>query len=208
MKKIVVLIFLASSLFAAAQKKKKTIAVAKVVPILVTKVGNDSAEILKNNFYLVVANGDKKDTLSLKTYQAKPNPTACSLKSFSAKGTLLHYVTWTELSTTETNLKKEETTTSETQIWNPATKTLVIGNTNSVTKIKETVFLDKLKNASETQERIKRSGYELILIGEDFLLKDKASETKYTYNATSQKYEVFRMPAPVSTKQVTKKKKL
>lgn len=205
MKKIILLLFLLLSSIGFSQKKKK--AVPAIVPIVVAKSGNDSAEIIKNNFYLFVANGTKKDTLLLKTFTTKGNPILCTLKSFTTKGTPLYYVTWSESSSLDTNLKKEETTTTESQIWNPATKTLVIGNTNTVTKIRETVFLDKLKNASETQERIRRSGYELILLGEDFLLKDKASETKYTYNALTSKYEVFRLPPPVVTKQVVKKKK-
>lgn len=207
MKKIVLFAFLISSVIATSQKKKKSVAVPKIVPIVVTKSGNDSAEIIKNNFYLFVANGATKDTLTLKSYTAKPNPTLCTIKNFTAKGTSLYFVTWSEVNVVETNLKKEETTTTESQIWNPATKTLVIGNTNAVTKIRETVFLDKLKNASETQERVKRSGYEFILQGEDFLLKDKASETKYVYNNTLGKYEVYKKPAAPVVNQPVKKKR-
>jgi hypothetical protein len=204
MKKIFVLAIVLLSTIGFSQKKKK-VATPAIVPIVLVKSGNDSAEIIKNNLYLFVANGAKKDTMLLKTYTVKGNPTLCSIKKYTAKGTPLYYVTWSEVTVEETKLKKEETTAIESQIWDPATKTLVIGNTSAVTKIRETVFLDKLKNASETQERIRRSGYELILLGEDFLLKDKSSETKYTFNVTTMKYEVYK--APVAAKPVPTKKK-
>ncbi|MEO8234631.1 MAG: hypothetical protein ABI549_04385 [Flavobacterium sp.] len=188
-----------------SQKKKKTEAV--IPNIVITKSGNASAEISKNNFYLFVTNGVKKDTLLLKKYDVKGTPTLCSIKNYTTKGTPMYYVTWTENNIVETKLKKEETTVVESQIWNPGTKILQIANTYSTTKIKEIVFLDKLKTASETQERTRKSGYEFVFLGEDFSLKDKSSDTKYTYNTTSMRYEVAKPNIPVATKPTKKKRK-
>ncbi|GAQ49035.1 hypothetical protein FPK15_contig00024-0032 [Flavobacterium psychrophilum] len=105
----------------------------------------------------------------------------------------MYLVSWTEKLITETKLKTEDNLITESQIWNPATKNLLVGNTQTVTKIKEIIFLDKLKTASETQEKIRRSGYEFTFLGgEEFSLSDKYSNTKYSYNPTSMKYEIFR----------------
>ena len=85
-------------------------------------------------------------------------------------------------------------------------KTLIITNTQTVAKIKEIVFLDKMKTASETQEKTRRSGYEFTFLGgEDFSLSDKSSSTKYSYNPTSMKYEVAK--AKVATPTPKKKRR-
>ena len=189
-----------------SQKKKKAEAV--VPNVVIAKSGNASAEMAKNNFYLFVTNGAKKDTLVLKKYDTKGTPLECKINSFTTKGTPMHLVSWTEKSVSETKLKKEETTITESQIWNPATKTLLIGNTQTATKIKEIVFLDKLKNASETQERMRNGGYVFTFLPEgDFFLKDKSSETRYSYNATSLKYEVAKPNASAPVKPAKKKRK-
>lgn len=188
-----------------SQKKKKPEAV--IPNVVIAKSGNASAEMSKNNFYFFISNGAKKDTLLLKKYDVKATPTLCSIKSYTTKGTPMYYVTWTESSVVETKLKKEETTIVESQIWNPAIKTLLIGNTQTATKIKEIVFLDKLKTASETQERTRKSGYEFVFLGEDFSLRDKSSDTKYTYNVTSMRYEVSKPTSTAATKPTKKKRK-
>jgi len=206
MKKIVILsLFLFCGTMMHAQKKKP---ISKSTPsVVIAKEGGASAEMIKNNFYLFVTNEAKKDTLLLKTYEGKGNPTECKITSFKTKGTPMYLVAWVEKNTTETKLKKEDATVTESQIWNPATKTLMIGNTQSSTKIKEIVFLDKLKNASETQERMRNSGYTFTFLSDgDFSLKDKSSETRYTYNITSLKYEPAKA-GEAAPKKATKKKR-
>lgn len=207
MKKITLFVLLLCFGSIYSQKKKATAPKAPA-SVVIAKAGNASAEIVKNNFYLFIANAGKKDTLLLKKYDAKATPLECKINAFTTKGTPMYYVTWIENATTETKLKKEESVITETQIWNPANKTLLIGNTQTATKIRETVFLDKLKNASETQERVRNSGYTFTFLPEgDFTLRDKSSETKYSYNVTSMKYEVFKpaAAAPVASKKKKKK---
>ncbi|WP_395058045.1 hypothetical protein [Flavobacterium sp.] len=197
MKKIALLVLLVFCGNAYSQKKKAT----KAIPsVLIAKGNNSSAELVKNKFYLFVNNATSKDTLLLKTYPDKGTPTDCKITTFTTKGTPMYLVAWTDKQKIETKLKTEENTITESQIWNPATKTLLIGNTQTVAKIKEIVFLDKLKTASETQEKTRRSGYEFTLLGEDFSLSDKSSSTKYIYNPTSMKYEVAKAKAATPVK--------
>ncbi len=206
MKKITLCVLLLFCGSMIAQKKKATPKAA--ANEVVAKSGNASVEFVKNNMYLFVANAGKKDTLLLKKYTVKGTPVDCKITSFTTKGTPMYFVTWAEKSTTETKLKKEETTVTESQIWNPATKTLMIGNTQTATKIKEIVFLDKLKNASETQERMRNSGFAFNFLPDgDFILKDKSSETKYSLNTASMKYEAAKGKAAATPPPAKKKKR-
>ena len=204
MKKIALLVLIVFCGNVYSQKKKASPKVTP--PLMIAKGGNNSsAEIIKNKFYLFVNNATAKDTLLLKTYPDKGTPLDCKITTFTTKGTPMYLVVWTEKqTTTATKLKTEDNTITESQIWNPATKTLITGNTQSVTKIKEIVFLDKLKTASETQEKTRRSGYEFTFLGEDFTLSDKSSNTKYSYNPASMKYEV---PKGKATTTAPKKKR-
>jgi hypothetical protein len=209
MKKITLLVLLLACGSMYSQKKKsKAKTPAKETSVVIAKSGNASAEMYKNNFTLFITNAGKKDSLLLKKFNDKVTPVDCKITSFTTKTVPMYFVTWAEKSVTENKLKKEETTITESQIWNPATKTLLIGNTQTSVKIKETVFLDKLKNASETQERVRNGGFVFTLLNDgDFSLKDKSSDTKYTYNATSMKYEAVKAKATSTTAPPKKKKK-
>lgn len=199
MKKIAILAFAFFTCFTNAQKKKSSKAPAPTATVITTS-GNASVELFKNNLFLLVKNGVQKDTMLLKTYTDKTLPTECKVTNFTTKGTSMYYVTWNEKVVTETKLKKEETAIVESQIWNPAKKELQIGNTQSTSNIKEIVFLDRLKTASETQQRVKKSGYEFIFNNGDFILRTKSGDTKYTYNTTTSKYEVDKgTPAATTT---------
>lgn len=208
MKKTILLVLLLFCGGMFAQKSKKSAPKVAAVSPVVIKSGNASVEFVKNDLYLFVANAAKKDTLLLKKYTTKGTPLECKITSFTTKGTPLYFVTWVEKTTTETSLKKEEATTTESQIWNPATKTLMIGNTQAATKIKETVFLDKLKNASETQERMRNAGFAFTFLPDgDFILKDKSSETKYSLNTSTMKYEAAKKASATPPPPPAKKKK-
>lgn len=203
MKKIALLVLLVFCGNVYSQKKKTK---PKETPTtVIAKGSNYSAELFKNKFYLVLKIAATKDTLFLKTYSDKVTPIDCKITAFSTKGTPLYLVTWTEKQTTETKLKKEENVFTESQIWNPATKNLVLGNTQTVSNIKEIVFLDKLKTASETQEKIRRSGLEFVFLGEDYSLSDKYSSLKYSYNATSMKYEIAKTSVATKAQKKTKR---
>ncbi|WP_313806044.1 hypothetical protein [Flavobacterium sp.] len=153
------------------------------------KTENVSVELKGNKMIASVDNAGKKEELFSKTVDGSRKVSEAKVTKFKAQGTDLFYVSWKEVGSTKTDLKKEDATAIVSEIWDVNTKTQMIGNTQTTTHIVEKVFLDKLKNASETQERMRREGFEFTLLPTgDFILKDKKSETKYSYNATDKKY--------------------
>jgi hypothetical protein len=198
MKKSIVLILLLLSGCVYCQKGKKS-SKATASPVI-AKVDNISAELIKGNFYLFKnEKGVKKDTMLLKSFEPKVTPTDCKITLFTTKNIPLYCISWTEKSKTETKLKKEDFLITQTQIWNPATKLQLHSNTQTEVKIKETVFLDKNKTASETQEKKRNEGYLFALTPEgDFTLQGKVSQSKYSLNTTTMKFEM--PPAPAKKK--------
>ena len=210
MKKLIVLILLLTNTFIFGQKNKKASKTKAEISNIIANTEDLVAEIIKGNLYTFRVDGkSKKDTLLLKNLTGTPLPTDCVIKKFTANQTPLYLITWKEISKIETNTKKEEVTNSCSQIWNPKQKLKVFDNEQKSTKIKEQVFLDKLKTASETQERTRNEGYTLTLLPNgDFTLKNKLVETKYVLNPTLMKFEVpVKVIPPVSTPKTTKKRK-
>ena len=90
----------------------------------------------------------------------------------------------------KTDLKTEEVVNVHCEIFDVTTKTQVLANTQTTTNITEKVFLDKLKNASETQQKIRREGLEFRLNPDGTVtLKSKKQENKLTYNPAEKKYK-------------------
>lgn len=204
------------------QTSKKTAAkTTNANKTVLTKSGNLTAELLKKkndySFYVIVDNKSGKDTLSLKSIPGattKDNlPTNCTITPFTSKGTALYSIAWTEKSYTEIPDKKEDKTTTVTEIWNAATKTQLHSNTQVSTKITEILWLDKGKNASQTSEKMCNEGFALTLSPEgDIILKNKTQENKLTYNATDNKYDAIKSAAaqtatPASKPAATKKRR-
>lgn len=191
MKKTFLLIALTLITMTGYSQKKKggSKAKAKTEAGVLAKTDNLTAEKVKNEIHIYVTADGKKELLFSKPVEAKNTLSEMKITGFKAKETPLYYISWTEKGTTKTDLKTEDATVVVSEIWDVATKTQMIGNVQSTTHIVEKVFLDKLKNASETQERMRREGFEFSLLPTgDFLLKDKKGETKYTYNPTDNKY--------------------
>ena len=205
MKKIILVAFvLLFSISIHSQKKK--VKSLKTNNIVLAKTDQLSAEINKNNFFLQLNN---KDTIYLKTVDLKNVPTDCKIIPFKTNEINLYLITWIEKSSIKTNLKTEDIVDVYSRIYDIDLKKLIFSNIQITTNTTEIVFLDKLKNASETQQRIKREGFQFTLtpIG-DILLKNKTQENRLSYNAIDKKY-VDAKPAktPVSTKTVVNKKK-
>ena len=121
MKKILLLVLV--SIFCTSvysQKKKKTTS-QKATSVVLAKADNLSAEIVKENFYLFINNGAKKDTIILKTIDVKNVPTECKITSFKAKAVSLYLVSWVEKTTTKTDLKTEEVVNVYSQIFDITT---------------------------------------------------------------------------------------
>lgn len=165
-------------------------------PVL-AKLDNLTAELHKDQLYLFVNNKSSKDTIALKKFAGKPKPTDVKIVKFETKGTPLYSVTWNEVETTETKLKKEVATTVCTELCDVARKRNVLSNAQKTTNITEIVYLDKNQTVSETQEKVRREGMQLSLQPNgDVILKNKGQETRMIYDAAQEKY----VNAPVGKK--------
>lgn len=201
MQKIVFLLVFTSFCMCGYSQKKKI--VKKIAPsIVLAKADNLTAELLNTNFYLfITTKTNSKDTLLLKSFDSNKVPSECKIVPFTAKGTKLYCVSWTEKTLTETKLKTEDATAFVTEICDSGSKTKVLSNVQTTTKIKEIHFLDKNQTVSETLEKIRREGFEFSLNPQgDVVLKNKTQENKMSYNAANKRYEN-------STSASTKKKK-
>lgn len=190
MKKIGLLIALVLISTAGFSQKKKTAkkAAPKSSSTVLAKSANVSAELNKDKFY-VFTNASRKDTITIKTYATPTTPLECKITPFTAKGTSLYCITWTEKNVPDTQLKNEEATSIFNEIWDLATKTQILANNQTTTKITEIVFLDKNKTVSETREKLRKEGFEFTLTKEgDVILKNKSQENKLTYSPVDKKY--------------------
>ncbi len=171
-----------------AQKKKSSKAV-KASPV-VAKVDNLVAEVKAGNFQLTInENGKAKDAIIIKTADAKFAPKDSKLIAFTANGTKLYLLSWTEITQNKTDLKTEDITTIYSNIYEVTSKKLVLYNTQLTNHIVEKVFLDRLKNASETQEKMRREGFEFTLNPDGTVTqKNKTQENKLVYDVTKMEY--------------------
>lgn len=203
MKKIIFILFLICAQCTFSQKKKTTNSKA-----VLAKLDNVSAEIIttkkQKKLVLFVSNATGKDTLEVKIIEAIGfKPLNFSIQSFTASDVKLYHIHWEEKYKIETKLRNEEQDITESQIWNIEKKELLIGNSQKSSHIVETVYLDKNKTASETQERNRKEGFEFILLPNgDFTLKNKTQQNDYSYNVSSMKYEIKKGSAskPTSTR--------
>jgi len=201
MKKIL-LLFVISSIFNTvySQKKKPTQQISSSV---LAKSDNLSVEIVKSNLCLLIANkGAKKDTIGLKNKVDNSLPKECKIQSFLAKNLKLYSISWIENKLTETKLKTEDATTVYTELCDIASKTKLLSNAQTTTKIKEIHFLDTKQTVSETIQKVRNEGFVLSLTKEgDVILKNKTQENKLTYNPTENKF----VNASISTQPKKKK---
>jgi hypothetical protein len=188
MKKQILIAILVVSTSVFAQKKKKT--VKTETQNVIAKTDNVSAEIAKNNMYVFANNGKSKDTISVKPLGTSV-PAEAKMVAFNTKNNKLYMVTWIEKNMTKTVTKTEIATIVNSEIYDIATKTKVFENKQTATNIKEQVFLDKLKNASETQERNRNEGFVVTLLPDgDLSLKTKTQDSKMTYDVVAKKYSI------------------
>jgi hypothetical protein len=176
-----------------AQKKKSTAkkpATTTTAKGVLAKVDNLVAEVKAGNFQVtIIENGKPKDLLIVKTVDAKFAPTNVKLSSFTASGTKLYLLTWTEVVTIKTDLKTENLTNVYSIVYEIPNKKQVFSNTQTTNHIVEKVFLDKLKTASETQEKIRREGFEFILNADGTITqKNKTQENKWKYDVASMEF--------------------
>ncbi len=190
MKKIVLLtLFVLLSTQSYSQKKKKTTKKTPTVSYL-AKADDLTAEIKSGNFQLTISEkGKAKDAIIVKITEANFAPSNCILKSFTASGTKLYLLSWTEIVVIKTDLKTENRTVVYSVVYEIPNKKQVFSNSQTTNHIVEKVFLDKLKNASETQERIRREGFEFVLNADGTITqKNKTQENKWMYDVASMEF--------------------
>lgn len=190
MKKLTILLLILSVSFSYGQRKKKKTTTSNTSTTVLTKSGNASVVFnKKKDLYLVVL----KDSMLLCKNRTDFNPNNVKITPVKVKTNTFYCVTWNETQKTDAKLKKEVAAVTESQIWNPTTKTLLIGNTQKAVDVTEIEFLDRLKTASQTVYKKRNEGYMFTLLGNgDFTLSNKTSTMKYTYNEKSSKYEVVK----------------
>jgi hypothetical protein len=189
MKKSILLLTILFTLTSTFGQKKKASKSADSSALV--KFNNLSVALIQNNLYLFIENkGAKKDTITLKKYDIKGNPTDCKITAFTTKGTTLHLISWAETTVIESKEKTENKTMQYNEIWNIKTKAKAFSNLQTTTKFKEIQYLDKLKNASQTVDKIRNEGLAFTLTKEgDVNLKNKTQENNLSYNVSSNVYQ-------------------
>lgn len=182
MKKILLLVVLSFVVTATFAQKKKT---GKATASL-AKVDNLVAEVKAGNFQLTI---DGKEAIVVKSVDSKFAPSDVKLTGFTASGTKLYLLSWTEKTQNKTDLKLEDITTIYSTIYEIASKKQVFINSQLTSNITEKVFLDGLKQASETQQKIHREGFEFTLNPDGSVTqKNKKQENKLVYDVAKLEY--------------------
>ena len=154
------------------------------------KVDNLIAEVKNGNFQVTITEkGKEMDAIVVKSADKSFVPTACKLTSFKASGASLYLLSWQEKTNTKTPTKTEDIVTIYTKVYDITTKKEVFSNYQITNNITEQVFLDKNKTASETQNKIRKEGFELTLNPDGSITqKSKSQENKWVYDATKKEY--------------------
>lgn len=179
---LIVLIMLCSSLSILAQKKK----ISKNAPAssALAKSENVTVEMINKNLTVIRANSTvKKDSVMLKIFVENSKPIAVKITPFTTKGKKLFLINWTENVITTTKLKTEDAIIVFSEIVNFETRTKVLSNTQTTVNIKEFHYLDSKQTVSETVQKVRREGSELVLNPDgDVSLKNKTRENKLIFN--------------------------
>lgn len=199
MKKIVLLALIAClGMHCFAQKKRAQghkeakLAAADKGNKPLAKLDNVTVEIKDGNFQVSLVDKDNSGgAIVIKPAEPTFKPLECKLSTFKSNGSSLYIVTWVEKSTTKTDLKTEDVVSNYVSILDIANKKIVFSNTETTSHIIEKVFLDNGKNASETQEKLRREGAHFVLNPDgSIVLKNKTSEKTLLYDAVKMEYLV------------------
>lgn len=207
MKKIILLLAVSLCCSSIYSQKKKAAKNASSSDVIANTADLTAALTPDKDTYRFEVKTSKKETLFVRQIDVKANgkspatknnniPFDCKITPFIAKGTPLYSITWTQKSYTEIPDKKEDRTELHSEIWNAATKKQLLANVQATTKITEILYLDKLKNASQTSEKLRKEGltYSLTKDG-DVSLTGKAQENKLVYNPATDTYDNLKSPA-------------
>jgi hypothetical protein len=170
-----------------SQKKKgnaKKAATTSALP----KVDNLQVELKSGNFQVsIIEKGKTNDALVVKAVDAGFTPKDCKLNSFMANGVKLYLLTWTENNLLKTPNKTEDKTTIYNVIYELNSKKQVYSNYQLTNHITEKVSLGGTA-ASETQEKIRREGFEFVL-NPDGSIAQKGKNQQITFAYDKDKME-------------------
>lgn len=193
MKRILFLAFVvAATSTAFAQKKKKPAAKKPAaVAACISKLDNLTAEVKSGNFQITIAaagKGKAADAIIVKSSDPNSGPSDCKLTSFTASGTKLYLLQWTEKAQVISGKKTENKTTIFSTVYEIANKKQVFSNSQITNNITEIVSLGGTQ-ATETQERIRREGFEFILGADGSITqKSKTQQNKWVYDVAKMEF--------------------
>ena len=185
--------FLLACSISTAQNSKKSKSKSKAKTTASTtkslaKSDNLTADYSKSDLYLTVT-GTAKDTISLRR-NGLSEPSEVAIKPISCSGSKLYCVTWVEKKKQGyAKTKLEDITQKHTMIVDVDSKTKVLANIESANHITEKVYLTADKYVSETQEKVRREGFECAMQPDGtVVLKNKSTQTKLVYEPGSRKF--------------------
>ena len=190
MKKVILFVCVGLlSLNGFSQKKKSAAKNPATTTSVFPKIDNLQVEIKRGNFQVTISEkGKTNDMLIVKAVEASFAPTNCKLSSFMANGVKLYLLSWTELNTIKTDLKTEERITIYSIIYEIVSKKQVFSNYQLTNHITEKVFLGGT-TASESQEKIRREGFEFALKPDGSITqKNKTQQTTLIYDAAKMEF--------------------
>lgn len=191
MKKIYLMLIVSFLSIASFSQRKKAPAQKGNETSALPKLDNFQVEVRNSNFQVaIIEKGKPKDAIVVKTVDATFTPINCKLTSFSVNGVKLYLLSWTETSITKTELKTENMSMVYSVIYEMTAKKQVFSNYQLTNNITEKVFLDKNKTASETQEKIRREGFEFILNPDGSIIqKNKTQQNILVYDKDKMEFK-------------------
>lgn len=184
MKKIFLFVCVAlMSVNGFSQKKKTTTKKSTTTTSAFPKLDNLQVEVKNGNFQVAISEkGKPVDAMVVKVADASFTPKDCKLSSFMANGVKLYLLSWMELSMTKSPSKSEDKTTVYSIIYEIVSKKQVYSNYQLTNHITEQVSLGGT-SATETQEKIRREGFEFVLNPDGSVTqKGKNQQTTFVYN--------------------------
>jgi hypothetical protein len=136
----------------------------------------------------------KKTNVLLKEITTKVDselPKEGSITIYTVGGVKLYLFTYKETAIAKTTNKTETKVSTSNEVWEfGATNVKILGNIQTNTNIKEKVFLDAGKTASQDVEKNRKEGFEFTLTKTfDVILSNKTQSNTYKFNATTKRYD-------------------
>ena len=190
MKKIFLFVCLCILNVNGFSQKSKALPKKTTITAAYPKVDNLQVEVKNGNFQITIIEKGKSNTAFIvKVADATFAPTNCKLSSFMANGIKLYLLTWTENSMVKSGQKTEDKILVYNTIYELNSKKQVYSNCQVTNHITERVSLGGTA-ASETQEKIRREGFEFVLNPDGSIIhKGKNQQTTFVYDKDKMEFK-------------------